>query len=320
MTPSRVLITDHPWPGTEIEERILKPYGMEIVDAPDGKEETLAKLAKDVEAIATCWAKVTPKVIEAAESCRIICRMGIGLDNIHIPTASAHGILVTNVPDYCVEEVADHSLGLLLALCRDIAFFHYRTKQGEYDLRAGGAMHRLRGRTLGLVGLGRIGRAMMERARACGMEVIATSRSGRDYGTGCPMVSLPELLQTADAISLHSPLTDSTRHLLNAEAFSQMRTGVVIINTSRGGLIDAAALWEAIQSGKVAGAGLDVFEPEPPDLSLPLYRDERVIVTPHAAFVSEESLIEMRERVAAQIVAVLSGERPENVVNPSVLD
>jgi D-3-phosphoglycerate dehydrogenase len=170
-----------------------------------------------------------------------------------------------------------------------------------------------------LIGLGRIGRAMMERARVCGMEVIATSRSGRDYGTGCPMVSLPELLQSADAISLHSPLTEATRHLLNADAFAQMRTGVVIINTSRGPLIDHAALWDAIQSGKVAGAGLDVFEPEPPDLSLPLYRDERVVVTPHAAFVSEESLIEMRERVAAQIVAVLSGERPENVVNPSVL-
>lgn len=319
MSHQRVLITDHPWPGIEIEQRLLSPYGIEIVDAPNGEEETLARLAKNVVAIATCWAKVTPKVIEAATNCQIVCRLGIGLDNIHIPTATAKGMLVTNIPDYCVEEVADHALGLLLAISRNIGFYHHRTKQGEYDLKAGPTMYRLRGRTLGLLGFGRIGHEMYARAKACGLNVIASTPSQSDYGTGCKMVSLEELLETSDYLSIHAPLTEHSRHILNSDSLARTKKGVVIINTSRGPLIDTAALWDAIQSGHVAGAGLDVFEPEPPDLNDPIYRDERVVVTPHAAFVSEESLVEMRERVAKQIIAVLTGEIPENVRNPEVL-
>lgn len=318
MAHHQVLITDHPWPGIDIEEEILRPYGVEIIDAPDETEVTLARLAANVDAIATCWAKVTSKVIESAKNCRIVCRMGIGLDNIHIPTATRQGVLVTNIPDYCVEEVADHALGLLLAVTRNVGFFHLRTKRGEYQLKAGPPMHRLRGRTLGLLGFGRIARAVHDRARALGLNVIASSPSGNNYGTGCRMVSIQELWETSDYLSLHAPLNDQSRHALNAAAFEQMRNEVVIVNTSRGALIDAQALWQAIQAGKVAGAGLDVFEPEPPDLSDPLYRDERVIVTPHAAFVSAESLIELRRRVAHQIAAVLNGDVPENVVNPEV--
>ncbi len=319
MANHRVLITDHPWPGIDIETQLLKPYGVEIVDAPDGDETTLMRLATNVDAIATCWAKVTSKVIEAAGNCRIICRMGIGLDNIHIPTATSKGILVTNIPDYCVEEVADHALGLLLAATRNIAFFHHRTKNGEYNLKAGPTMHRLRGRTLGLLGFGRIGQELYTRATACGLNVIASTPSQNDYGTGCKMVGLDELLETSDYLSLHSPLTEENKHVLNAESLAKTKPGVVIINTARGGLIDHAALWDAIQSGQVAGAGLDVFEPEPPNLDDPLFHDERVIATPHAAFVSEESLVEMRTRVAHQIAAALVGEVPENVRNPEVL-
>ncbi|WP_437225432.1 C-terminal binding protein [Planctomicrobium sp. SH661] len=319
MPQHQVLITDHPWPGIDIEQRLLAPYGVEIIDAPDESEATLARLAQNVDAIATCWAKVTTKVVQAAQNCRIICRMGIGLDNIDIPTATSKGIVVTNTPDYCVGEVADHALGLLLAVTRNIGFFHHRTKGGEYNLRAAGTMHRMQGRTLGLFGFGKTGQLVYQRARACGMNVIACTPSGNDYGTGCKMVSFEELLEQSHYLSLHAPLTSENRHAFNADAFGKMKDGVVLVNTSRGPLVDHTALYDAIQSGKVAGAGLDVFEPEPPDLSDPLYRDERVIATPHAAFVSEESLIEMRERVAHQIAAVLSGERPDNVVNPKVL-
>lgn len=315
----KLLITDHPWPGTEIERKILEPYSVEIIDAPAEDEETLSRLAKDVDAIACCWAEVTAAVIQAARNCRVICRMGIGLDNIDITAATENGILVTNIPDYCVEEVADHAMGLLLALARNIGFYHLRTKQGEYDLPAGPTMHRLRGRTLGLIGFGRIAQGVFHRARSFGLEVVATSASGNDFGSGCRMVTLDELLRSSDMISVHAPLTAETENLLNADSFSRMKQGTLIVNTSRGGLIDPDALWNAIQSGQVAGAGLDVLEPEPPDLSLPLYRDERVIVTPHAAFVSEESVTELRQRVAGQVVAVLNGENPENIVNPDVL-
>ena len=249
------------------------------------------------------------------ERCKIVARMGIGLDNIDIPEATARDILVTNVPDYCIEEVADHAMGLLLALTRNIGFFHRRTKLGEYDLAAGPPMQRLSTLTCGLLGLGRIGRMFAERAAAFGMRVIAHTSSGNNYGLDCEMVSFEELLARSDVLSLHAPLTNATRHIMSANAFAKMKPTAHLINTSRGGLIDEEALRVALETGRLAGAGLDVFSPEPPDLSQGLFKNERVIVTPHAAFVSEEALVDLRTRVARQIAAALSGEQPENIVN-----
>ncbi len=314
----RVLITDRPWSDSDIERAILEPAGCEVVEAPDGEEATLVELAKDADAIATCWAEVTARVIDAATSCRHIARTGIGLDNIDIPTATAKGIPVTNVPDYCVSEVADHALGLLLACARNIGFFHLRTKQCEYDLKAAPRMTRLSEQTLGLVGFGRIAQDLRTKAMALGLKVIAHSKSGHDYETGGEMVSFEELLRRSDYVSLHAPLTDETEQLMDVIAFSRMKQDACLINTSRGGLVDEKALWTALRMERLAMAALDVFEPEPPDLSQPLFQDERVIVTPHAAFVSEQSLQELRERVAGQILDVLQGRRPENVVNPEV--
>lgn len=311
----RVLLTDHPWQGTEIESETLAQANAELIDSPSGDEATLAALATGSDAILTCWARVSRTVIESASRCRIIARLGIGLDNIDIPAATQRGMLVTNVPDYCVEEVADHAIGLMLALTRNIGFFHRRTKNGEYNLNAGPVMHRLRGRTLGLLGLGRIGRTVCAQGHALGLNVIAHTPSGNDHGTGCPMVSLEELLGQSDILSLHAPLNDESRHVLNATTLALCKPGLHIINTSRGPLIDPDALYAAIQTGRIAGAALDVFEPEPPDLHAPLYQDERVIVTPHAAFVSEESLIELRRRASLQVVACLQGKTPENIVN-----
>jgi D-3-phosphoglycerate dehydrogenase len=225
------------------------------------------------------------------------------------------GIPVTNCPDYCVAEVSDHALGLLLASARRIGFFHLRTKQGEYNLNTAPLMRRLSGQTAGLVGLGRIGQALSLKLRALGMSLVAYTPSGSDHGTGCRMVSLQELFATSDYISLHAPLTAQTRHLVNADLLKRMKSTAYLINTSRGGLIDPAALWQAIQNGRLAGAALDVFEPEPPDLSQPLYQDERVIVTPHAAFVSQESLEQMRRQAMSQVVQALRGERPNNQIN-----
>lgn len=315
MDAAKVLITDHPWPDLEIEHQILTPLNVEVVAASNPDEETLSQLARDVVAIATCWAKVSERVIRSATQCRLISRMGIGLDNIDLAVATERKIPVTNVPDYCVEEVADHTLGLILALARNLGFYHLRTKMGEYDLQAGPLMHRLRGKRLGLVGFGRIGRDVFYRATAFGLEVVATTPSGNAYGTPCQMVSLEELAATADFISLHAPLSSATHHLIDAGLIARMKKGVYLVNTSRGPLIDATALSSAISSGQIAGAGLDVFEPEPPDLSLPLYRDERVIITPHAAFVSREALGVLRTEVANQIAAMLTGKQPRNIVN-----
>ncbi len=316
----RVLITDRAWPDCSIEREILGPIGAEVIEAPHGDEETLRELARarNVDAIGTCWAHVTERVIRAAPNCRIVARFGIGLDNISVETATALGIPVTNVPGYCVSEVTDHALALILACARRITFFHSRTKAGEYRLAAAAPMKRLTEATLGLVGFGRIAQALLPKARGIGFRVIAYSRHADDHGTGCEMVSLEELLSQSDFISLHLPLVDATHGLIGDRELARMKPTAYLINTSRGALTDQAALWRAISSQKIAGAALDVFEPEPPDLSQPLFRDERVIVTPHAAFLSAESLQDLRLRASRQIAEALQGRRPENVVNGEV--
>jgi D-3-phosphoglycerate dehydrogenase len=311
----RVLITDHPWPEPDVETSVLAAASAELIDAPDGSEATLVEYARNVDAIAVCWAKVTDAVLAAAPHCRIVARMGIGLDNIDVPAATRRGMLVTNVPDYCIEEVADHALALVLASARQIGWFHGRTKAGEYDLAAAPPMRRLSGQTLGLLGLGRIGRRTAEKARGVGLNVIAHTASGSDHGSGIPIVPFDRLLAESDYLCLHAPLTPQTHQIINAAALARMKPTAFLINTSRGGLVDEAALSAALQANRLAGAALDVFDPEPPDLSQPLFRDERVIVTPHAAFVSVEAVRELRERVARQIVAALTGGEPENVVN-----
>ena len=318
MAKFQVLITDRAWPNFDLEREILSKVDAEIIEPDDQEESTFARLAVDVDAIATCWANVTETVIRATTRCRVISRFGIGLDNIAVETATELGIPVTYVPDYCVQEVSDHALALLLACARKIAFFYQRTKSGEYHLQAGPPMRRLSGQTLGLVGLGRIARSLVPKARALGLTVIAYTPSGNDYGTGCRMVSFNELLTTSDFLSLHLPLNEETRSMFSADEFAQMKSTAYLINTSRGPLIDHNALWQALEANSLAGAALDVFDPEPPDLSQPLFKDERVVVTPHAGFLSQESLIELRTRTALQVADTLQGKHPENVVNPQV--
>lgn len=312
----RVLMTDRAWPDTSIERSILESADAELVEAAVADEATLVAMAADVDAIATTWAKVTDKVIRSCSRCRVVARLGIGLDNISVSTATELGIPVTNCPDYCVSEVSDHALGLLLACARNITFFHGRTKRGEYNLGAASEMRRLSVQTVGLIGLGHIARELYPKLRCLGLKVLAYTPSGSDHGTGCEMVSLNELLSRSDFVSLHAPLLPETHHLINADRLKLMKHTAYVINTSRGGLIDAAALFSALENHQIAGAALDVFDPEPPDLSHPLYRDERVIVTPHAAFVSVESLNELRSQAMSQVVQALKGERPNNVVNP----
>ena len=319
-TQFRVLLTDRAWPDCEVEREILQSVGATIIEAPATDEATLIELAADADAIATCWAQVTRPVIQAAKKCKVVSRLGIGLDNIAVETASELGIPVTYVPDYCVEEVSDHALAFILASARNIGFFHHQTKQGSYNLQAARPMRRLKGMQVGLVGLGRISSMLFTKARALGFEVVAHTPSGNDHGTGCPMVSFPELLESSDFISIHAPLTDETRHLFGLPEFERMKSTAYLVNTSRGGLIDHAALWSALQDNQLAGAALDVFDPEPPDLSEPLFQDERVLITPHAGFVSVESLHDLRRRTAKQIADVLTGQIPEHVVNPHVYE
>jgi D-3-phosphoglycerate dehydrogenase len=281
----------------------------------------LAALAteNDVDAILTCWAKVPAQVIDAAPRCRMVARMGIGLDNIDVAHCTRRGVLVTNVPDYCLAEVSEHALALILACGRKVALFHQQTKQGHYDLQAGLPLRRIAGQTLGIVGLGAIGRELARRAQGIGLHVVATRRSRQEPPPGVVWRTLPELLSQSDYVSLHVPLNEETRGLIGAAELHRMKPTAFLINTARGGLIDHRALAAALAEGRIAGAALDVQEVEPPDLAQPPYSDPRVIVTPHAAFMSEESLHELRVRAVRQVACVLMGQTPENIVNPEAI-
>ncbi|RIK73791.1 MAG: C-terminal binding protein [Planctomycetota bacterium] len=312
------LYTDYPWADVSVEQAVLDDVDCEIVVSPDNQEATLARLAPGRDAILTCWAKVTARVIDAADRCRHIARTGIGLDNIDVPHATRRGMLVTNVPDYCINEVAEHALALIFALGRNVTGYHLATKRGQYDLVAGLPAERISGKTLGIVGLGQIGKILATRAAAVGMRVVGANRSGRPV-PGVEMLTLDELLATSDFVSLQAPLTPETRRLINRETLRRMKPTAYLINTSRGGLVDHDALAEALAENRIAGAGLDVQDPEPPDLARPPWNDPRVVVTPHVAFYSSQATEELRTRVARQVAAFLRGETPANVINPEVL-
>jgi D-3-phosphoglycerate dehydrogenase len=267
----------------------------------------------------TNWSDVTAQLIDAATKCRIIARLGIGLDNIDVRHATRRGIPVTNVPDYCLIEVAEHTIALVLALARKIGVFHENAGAGRYDLSAGFPLRRIEGQTFGIVGLGQIGRRVAAKAQALGLHVLATSRSRRDPMPGVAWADLQEVLSQSDFVSLHVPLNDETRGMIAARELALMKPAAFLINTARGGLLNHRDLAAALADGKLAGAALDVQDREPPDLSQPPYNDPRVIVTPHAAFYSSESVEELRRRVAHQVGVRLTGGRPENVVNPEVL-
>ena len=309
-----VLMTDRPWPDDSIERDLLTKAGIELVLADADDEATLVNAVGDVDAIATCWAKVTRPVLEAAKNCRHVARMGIGLDNIDLEAAAELDIPVTNVPDYCIEEVGDHAMALLLALARKTSYYDRELAHGRYDVNAGPPMRRLSTQTLGLVGLGRTGQAMHRRALGFGFRQLAWTPSGNKRGLDIETVGMSQLIAESDFISLHVPLTDDTYHLFGREQFAAMRPTSVLINTARGPVVDAEALYEAVEAGLIAGAGLDVYEPEPPPMSEPYLNHDRIVTTPHAAFVSVEALEELRQRVAKQIIDVIKGRTPENVV------
>ena len=322
MSSFNVLLTDYAWPDVDIERGIIEDRGGRLIVAKEYDAESLATLAGEqaIDAIMTNWADVPAEVIAASKRCRIVSRLGIGLDNIDVAYCTSQRIPVTNVPDYCVIEVAEHALASLLAMARKIAFYHRETKAERYELQAGPKMRRIEGQTLGIVGLGNIGRRLAEKAIALKLQVLATSRSGKDVPPGVEVVALDELLRRSDYVSLHMPLTPQTKHLIGAGELACMKPTAYLMNTARGGIIDHAALAAALDEGQIAGAALDVQDPEPPDLHQPPYNDPRVIVTPHAAFVSEESLADLRTRTATQVVQWLTGTTPEHVVNPAALD
>jgi D-3-phosphoglycerate dehydrogenase len=318
-----VLVTDYAWPELTIEERIIGVVaGATVVAAKTGDEGELVALAPGADAILTCWRGVTPAVLYAAPRCRIVSRYGIGLDNIAVDVATELGMLVTNVPDFCLDEVSDHALALLLASARRIVDFARMTRTGEWDSRAGRALPRLRGQILGLVGYGAIGQRLAPKAAALGLRVIAyTPRLAPDAVApfGAATNDLDELLRSADYLSIHAPLTPETTGMIGERELRLMKPTATLINTARGPIVDETALVRALTEGWIAGAAIDVLESEPPVPSHPLRSLANVILTPHVAFASEAAVAELRTRAAEHVAQVLRGEIPTNLVNPVVL-
>ncbi len=316
----RVLVTDYVWADLSVEQSVLDDIGVQLVAAPDGEEETLARLAVGASGIMTCWAQTTRRVIQAAlPDLKVVTRYGVGLDNIDVAYATAQKIPVAYVPDYCMVDVAEHALALLLALSRKVASFDRTVRGHVWDIQACQPLNRLTGRTLGLIGFGRIAREVAKRAAAFGLRVVAAAPSltpGTAAASGVEAVTLDVLLETADFVSIHCPSTDRTQGLIDADALRQMKPTSCLINTARGDILDEAALADALEAGEIAGAALDVREKEPPGPGDRLIGMPQVIHTPHAAFYSAESLIELRERAAMETRRVLLGQDPENLVNP----
>jgi D-3-phosphoglycerate dehydrogenase len=312
----RVLVTDQVFGGIDVERAVLEPLGVELVEAPSTDEDTLAELAEHADALLVCFAPVTERVVEAAGrgGCRVISRYGIGVDNIDLAAAGRAGIRVTNVPDYCIEEVADHTVALLLAAARQIVAAAANVAAGGWTVPHG-HVHRLSGQRLALLGFGRIGRAVTERALAFGLDVVVYDPYVTDVPVGTTQVeSVEAAVAEADFVSLHMPLTPETHQLAGDALFAAMNRAPVLLNTSRGGLIDLDAALRALDDGRLGGLAIDVTEQEPPPADSPLRSHPRAILTPHMAFYSVESTQELQARAADEVARALRGEPARSLV------
>ena len=310
-----VLVTDYAWPSLDIERELLHTIGARVV-VGNG-------LAPEAVAIMTNWARVGADLLDSAPGCVVVARYGVGVDNIDVARATELGIVVTNVPDYCVDEVAEHTMALVLASTRHVCELDRQTRAGGWDNQATGTVHRLRGQTLGLIGYGRVGRAVAVRARAFGMTIATYGHRPADDTPPAPdlvLDSLDELLRVCDVLSVHVPLTPRTAGLIGAAELARMKPTAFLVNTARGGVVDLAALSNALAAGSIRGAAVDVLPVEPPPAEWLRGRPANLIVTPHAAFYSVESVADLQRRTAAVVKQCLTGEVPPNVVNPAVLD
>lgn len=312
-----VLLTDHAWPDDSVERGVLEAAGLGLVTgppaaAPAAAIEELVRAHRPA-AILTCWAPVTATAIESAPELRIVARMGVGLDNIAVAAATGRGVWVTNVPDYCVEEVSDHAVGMVLAWARGLLVHDREVRAGRWN-PAGATLRRVSGLTCGIVGYGRIGRATARKLAGFGCRVLAHDPHARSQGQGVELTDLQSLLRRSDAVILHAPLTEATHHLIGARQLALMRRDALLVNVSRGGLVDTDALVEALRAGRPGAAALDVLEKEP-QVPEELLARPTVLLTPHIAFSSTESVTELRRRAAEEVVRVLRGETPAHPCN-----
>lgn len=318
MAAYTVVVTDHDFEDLHVERDVLGDIAnvVELADDVGGDVENAADRIADADAVLNLRHTIDAETVASLTDCRLIARYGIGVDNVAVDTAAEHDIPVTNVPDYCLEEVATHALALLLALSRGVTRYDDSVADGQWDRDAATPLHRLSMQTVGIVGFGAIGRAVADRLAGFGVETVASDPflDPEDVDS-VDLVDFETLLERSDYVTIHSPLTDGTRGMFDDEAFARMKPSASLINVARGPIVDGDALRRALDAGEIAGAGLDVFPSEPPAADDPLRDHERVVTTPHVGWYSEEANAERRRSAAENVRAALEGEAIENVVN-----
>jgi len=323
MSKILVAIADTVFPDWKPAEQVLADLNVELIRAETPDQDAILAVARNAEALFVTYAQITADVIAGLENCKVIGRFGVGTDNIDIEAATNAGIVVTYAPLYCLDEVSDHAMTLLLSLARKIPFSDSMVKSGRWEMPAVVPIRRFKGRTLGLVGIGNIAQAIVGKAQAFGIKTIAADPYAADEvfaKHNTEKVELDELYARSDYISVHAPLTPETQNMFSTEAFGKMKSDALLINTSRGPLVDIDALAKALDAGEIGGAALDVMPQEPPAADNPLFGRDDVILTPHTGFYSEDALLDLQTTVATDVAAVLRGERPKFPVNPKVLD
>jgi D-3-phosphoglycerate dehydrogenase / 2-oxoglutarate reductase len=316
------VLIEHGYSTTRYEREVIEAVGGELVDADTLPLETALQLCEEADAVMCRRILVTGQMLERFRRCRVIVRCGVGTDNIDVDAATDLGIVVGHVPSYCADEVSSHAIAMLLASLRHVAATDRRLRAGGWDVRRGDVIHRMAGRTLGLVGLGGIGRAVARKMAGWGVRLIAADpfvepRVADDLGV--ELADFDTLCRRADYVSLHCPLLPETRHLVDARALALMRPGAVLVNTARGPLVDTASLLAALDDGRLAGAALDVFEDEPIPTNSALRRHDRIVLTDHTGWYSEESQVELQRTAAQAIATVCTGGLPGSMANPLVL-
>jgi D-3-phosphoglycerate dehydrogenase / 2-oxoglutarate reductase len=323
-TQTKVVIADYDYDDVEIERAIIEAAGFELVAAHSKTEDEVIEVAHDAAGIIAQYAPISARVIAELPECRVIARYGTGVDVVDVAAATEHNIVVTNVPnDWCENEVADHAMALLLALSRKITVYDRETRAGIWQWQSGAPIHVLRGSTLGLLSFGAIARAVAARASAFGMQISAHDPfvpADEITATGAKPVSFDELVTESDCIVIQAPLTPQTYHMFDETQLRRMKPTSILINTGRGPIVDDRALHRALSEGWIAGAALDDIEEEPSKIrdwqpDNPLFSLDNVVITPHAAFYSEESLQTVRRFPAEEVVRVISGQAPLSPVN-----
>jgi D-3-phosphoglycerate dehydrogenase len=314
----KVVITDCNHGSIEDERAVFSESGADLELTQISHEDEIIARCHDVDGLLSQYAPLTRRVFEGLPRCKVVSRYGVGVDGIDLQAATEFGIIVANVPDYCADEVSDHTLALFLSWVRKVILLDQSIRSGTWDFRVAIPIHRLNGKTYGIVGCGRIGQRVARRVSAFGLRVI-----GYDpYLTvvrGIQLVSFARLLAESDFISIHCPLTESTHHLFGRDEFRRMERKPLVMNLSRGAVVNEAALIEALDRGWINGAALDVLEKEPPDTRNLLMRRENVILSPHIGFYSEESKSELKRRAAGNVSSVFAGKLPMSVVNKDVV-